>query len=83
MKILYFAWLRQKVGHGEETIELPADVTTISTLVEWLVTRGENYQDAFKDTTAIKVAINQEFSDFDATIKSGDEIAFFPPVTGG
>ena len=83
MKILYFAWLRQKVGTGEERKDVPNEVNTVSSLVDWLITQGDNYADAFKDTSAIKVAINQEFSDFDATITTGDEIAFFPPVTGG
>ena len=83
MKILYFAWLRQKIGHGEETVDLPDDVNNVNDLVIWLKSRGDNFKDGFKDTTAIKVAVNQEFSDFQASITSNDEIAFFPPVTGG
>lgn len=83
MKVLYFAWLRQKVGTGEETLDLPSDVATTGQLVDWLRSRGTGYFDAFRDTTAIKVAVNQEFADFDAPIKAGDEVAFFPPVTGG
>lgn len=83
MKVMYFAWLRQKVGMGEEVIDLPDDVTTTGQLVEWLRGRGTGYVDAFRDTTAIKVAVNQEFADFDAPVKAGDEVAFFPPVTGG
>ncbi|MTI10220.1 molybdopterin converting factor subunit 1 [Curvivirga aplysinae] len=83
MKILYFAWLRQKIGTGEERKDIPANVTTVSQLVDWLRSEGDHYADAFKDTSAIKVAINQEFADFNATVQSGDEVAFFPPVTGG
>lgn len=84
MKILYFAWLRQKVGIGEETIEqLPDSVTTTGGLVDWLKQQDAAHFDAFRDTTAIKVAVNQEFADFDAPVKPGDEVAFFPPVTGG
>ncbi|WP_259780927.1 molybdopterin converting factor subunit 1 [Aestuariispira ectoiniformans] len=83
MKVMYFAWLRQKVGTGEEVIDLPDDVATTGQLVDWLRSRGTGYFDAFRDMTAIKVAVNQEFADFDAPVKAGDEVAFFPPVTGG
>ncbi len=83
MKILYFAWLRQKIGAGEESIDLPAPVQNVQGLVDWLITRGPGYAEAFKDTSAIKIAVNQEFSSFEAPVKQGDEIAFFPPVTGG
>ncbi len=83
MKILYFAWLRQKIGTGEETKDVPADVKTVQGLVNWLVDQEGGYAEAFKDTSAIKVAINQEFSDFNASVGAGDEVAFFPPVTGG
>ncbi len=83
MKVLYFAWLRQRIGVGEEVIDPPQGVETPRALVDWLVTRGDGYQKAFADTTSIKVAVNQEFADFDAAIAPGDEVAFFPPVTGG
>jgi len=83
MKVLYFAWLRQRIGIGEEAVDPPAEVTTPRTLVDWLVAKGGGYEKAFADTAAIKVAINQEFADYDAPIAKGDEIAFFPPVTGG
>ena len=83
MKVLYFAWLRQRIGLGEEQIDPPVGVDSPRALVDWLVTRGDGYQRAFADTAAIKVAINQEFADYDARIGPGDEVAFFPPVTGG
>lgn len=83
MKVLYFAWLRQRIGIGEEAVDPPADVTTPRALVDWLVAKGGGYEKAFADTSAIKVAINQEFADYDAPIAKGDEVAFFPPVTGG
>lgn len=83
MKVLYFAWLRQKIGTGEETIDLPEGVSTPRDLVEHLIARGGGYAEAFADTSAIKVAVNQEFADYDAPIAGGDEVAFFPPVTGG
>ncbi len=83
MKILYFAWLRQKIGFGEEIKQVPDHITTVKLLIEWLKTQDGGYGDAFKDVTAIKVAINQEFANFDDKIKKNDEVAFFPPVTGG
>lgn len=83
MKLLYFAWLRQKIGMGEETVSPPASAATPAELVGWLRTRGDGYATAFADVSAIKVAINQEFASFDDPISDGDEIAFFPPVTGG
>ena len=83
MKILYFAWLRQKIGTGEETVSPPESVATVEALIDWLRARGPNYEAAFKDTSAIKLAINQEFADFSAAVAQNDEVAFFPPVTGG
>ncbi|MBP5856666.1 molybdopterin converting factor subunit 1 [Marivibrio halodurans] len=83
MKLLYFAWLRQKIGVGEETIDLPADIADARGLVTWLKGRGEGYEIAFRDLDAIKLAVNQDYADLDAPVKAGDEVAFFPPVTGG
>jgi molybdopterin synthase sulfur carrier subunit len=81
--LLYFAWLRQKIGRGEERIELPASVKTVTDLVAYLRARGPGYTDAFADMTRLRVAINQEHSSFDAALGADDEVAFFPPVTGG
>lgn len=83
MKVLYFAWLRQKVGIGEEILSPPETVSTPSDLIGWLRTQGPAYETAFADISAVKVAINQEFSEFDAPLNPNDEVAFFPPVTGG
>ena len=83
MKILYFAWLRQRVGAGEETIDPPEDVRDVAGLIDWLKSRGPKYEEAFADTSAIRVAVNQEFAGLDAAITGGDEIALFPPMTGG
>ena len=83
MKILYFAWLRERIGVAEEDVTPPANVTDISTLIQWLVSRGEGYAHAFADLTKVRAAINQEHVQFDALIKGAQEIAFFPPVTGG
>ncbi len=83
MTLLYFAWVRQKIGHGEEQIELPAGVKTVNGLAAWLQGRGPGYADAFSDIRRLRVAVNQEHVSFDASLGANDEVAFFPPVTGG
>lgn len=83
MKLLYFAWLRQRTGLAEETVSPPAEVRTVAELVEWLRGRGPGYAEAFADLRPIRVAVNQEFARFDTAIGPGDEVALFPPVTGG
>jgi sulfur-carrier protein len=83
VKILYFAWLRQKVGTGEEDVSPPAAVNTVAALVAWLKVKSPAHATAFAHMQAVRVAINQEFADWNAPIAEGDEIAFFPPVTGG
>ena len=83
MKLLYFAWLRQKIGQGEETVAPPADVTDVAGLVDWLRDRSPAHAAALARMDAIRVAVNQEFAALDTAIAAGDEVAFFPPVTGG
>jgi molybdopterin synthase sulfur carrier subunit len=83
VKLLYFAWVRQKIGLSEEQIELPSSVTSVSTLVDFLRTRGRGYDEAFRNPALIRVAVNQHHTDFNAVLHPGDEVAFFPPVTGG
>jgi len=83
MKILYFAWIREKVGRAEEDVELPAGVTTVAELIDWLCARGEGATTAFADLSVIRVAVNHEHVGVDHPVMSGDEVAFFPPVTGG
>jgi sulfur-carrier protein len=83
MTLLYFAWVRQKIGKGEETIALPNSVTTIAELAAWLAARGPGYADAFAEPARLRAAVNQEHARFDAKIAQDDEVAFFPPVTGG
>ena len=83
MKILYFAWLRQRIGVGEEDIKAPEGVTDVRTLVELLRQRGSKYTEALADIEAIRVAVNQEFGDMDTVLEGDEEIAFFPPMTGG
>ena len=83
MKILYFAWLRERIGVGEEEITLPQSVNTAKDLVDWLVKRGPSYSAAFEDLSIVRIAVNMEFSDLNHIITNEDEVAFFPPVTGG
>jgi molybdopterin synthase sulfur carrier subunit len=83
MKLMYFAWVRQRIGLASETVEPPAEAATIGALVDWLRTRGPGYAEAFKDTRAIRYAVNQEYVEADHPVVEGDEVAFFPPVTGG
>lgn len=83
MKVLYFAWLRTKAGLGEEDLTPPAEVNTVAALVGWLKGRSAGLADAFADMALIRVAVNQDYVGLDHPVKAGDEIAFFPPVTGG
>lgn len=83
MKVLYFAWLRQRIGMGEETLDPPETVATAGDLINWLKTRGPGYETAFKDPRAVKIAVNQTFGSAETPVAANDEVAFFPPVTGG
>ena len=83
MKILYFAWVRQKIGRSEENVDAPASVRTAGELATWLMRRGNGYAEAFADLKRLRVAINQEHSNFNTPLEAQDEVAFFPPVTGG
>ncbi len=83
MNILYFAWLRSKTGIAEEQVSPPKSVGTVQELIDWLIKRGDGYAEAFADLSIVRVAVNQEYVDFSHPVKTGDEIAMFPPVTGG
>ena len=83
MKLLYFAWVRQRTGIGEETDDLLEAVTTVSELMTWLSSRDEGYESAFANPKLIRAAIDQQHVDLEAPIGSAREVAFFPPVTGG
>ncbi len=83
MNVLYFAWVRQKVGRGEEVVEhLPA-LRTVGDLAAYLRARGGGYAEAFADMSRLRAAVNQVHAGPDMTLAAGDEVAFFPPVTGG
>jgi molybdopterin synthase sulfur carrier subunit len=83
VKLLYFAWVRQKIGKTEEEYSLPGGVSNVRELIEALAARGPGYAAAFRNADSIRCAVNQEHKTFDTAIKDTDEIAFFPPVTGG
>lgn len=83
MKIRYFAWLRTKIGKAEEEIELPSDVTSVAGLLHWLKARGPGFADALKDERIVRVAVNQHYVGSDHRLRPSDEVALFPPVTGG
>ncbi len=83
VKLIYFAWVRERIGLPEEDVTLPADVTSVRELLLWLRARGEGYEEALKYPDAIRVAINQEHVDHSEPIAGAREIALFPPMTGG
>jgi len=83
MKVLYFAWLKAKTGIGEEAIVPPPGVANVAQLIEHLKTRSPGHAEAFASLAVVRVAVNQDFAALDAPVKPGDEVAFFPPVTGG
>ena len=81
MDVLYFAWVRERIGLPRERVE--TDAATVSDLVAELVAREERYAAAFADTSALRVAVDQTLTDFDAPLAGAREVAFFPPMTGG
>jgi molybdopterin synthase sulfur carrier subunit len=83
MKVKYFAWVRERVGKAEETVEPPAEVRTVGDLIGWLAARGDAYAYAFEKPKVIRAAIDQTHVKADAAILGAREIAFFPPMTGG
>ncbi len=83
MKLLYFAWVRQKLGKGEEERELPEGITSVAALAAHLATLGPAYAEVFAHPGRLRAAVNQIHARFDAPVKDEDEVAFFPPVTGG
>jgi sulfur-carrier protein len=83
MKLVYFAWVRERVGKSDETIDLPDGLATIADLVRWLKTRGEEYEYAFENESIVRAAIDHVHAKPEAAIAGAREIAFFPPMTGG
>lgn len=83
LKLLYFAWLRTKIGIVEERVALPDGVTDVAGLIGWLRGRGDGYAEALANLDVVKVAVNQEYVPLTHPVAGGDEVALFPPVTGG
>ena len=81
MNVLYFAWVRERIGVPQEKVQTKA--ATVADLVAELVAREDRYAAAFADISALRVAVDQELADFDATLAGVREVAFFPPMTGG
>ena len=83
VKLVYFAWVRERIGKGEETVEPPAGVTTVGDLMTWLAGRGEEYAHAFENPKVVRAALDRTHVRPDAAVAGAREIAFFPPMTGG
>ncbi len=83
MQILYFGWVRSRIGVNGEDMSRPDGVETVADLMSWLKARGDGYTHAFQDMEAVRAAVNQEITTPEARITEADEIAFFPPMTGG
>ncbi len=81
--MLYFAWVREGVGTGQESVDPPADVTTVAALLDWLAEGSAPHRAAFADRTRLRAAIDQRFVPLDTPLEGAREVAIFPPVTGG
>jgi molybdopterin synthase sulfur carrier subunit len=82
-KLMYFAWVRERIGLSEEDVDLPGAVKTGADLLDWMKTRGENYEAALEFANSIRIAVDQEHIEHREDIGSPREIALFPPMTGG
>lgn len=83
MKLIYFAWVRERVGKSEEDLDPPPEVVTVADLIAWLATRGESYAYAFERPLAVRAALDKVHVRPGAAIAGAKEVAFFPPMTGG
>jgi len=83
MKVLYFAWLRTKTGTASEEVAPPAEVTTVGELMDWLARERPGFAEAMAMPGLIRAAVNQDYADPSHPVRDADEVAFFPPVTGG
>ncbi len=83
MKVLYFAWLKTKIGAAEEEVSPPPEVDTVAALLDWLAARGGGHAEALADRESLGVAVNQEYAQDQDPVGPNDEVALFPPVTGG
>ncbi len=83
MKLVYFAWVRERIGRPEETLDLPPDVATVADLVAWLKGRGEEYAYAFEAEGVVRAAVDRVHAKPETALAGASEVAFFPPMTGG
>jgi molybdopterin synthase sulfur carrier subunit len=83
IELLYFAWVRERIGKASETVSPPATVGTVAALVDWLAEGSDAHAAAFADRTRLRAAVDQVFVALDAPIGTAREVAIFPPVTGG
>lgn len=83
MKILYFSWVKDKIGKNEEVINISEEINTVLDLINLLVEKNNDYKKAFDNLESLKVSINMQVASFDDKIQNQDEVAFFPPMTGG
>lgn len=83
LQLIYFAWCKEKIGRSQEFLSVPLSVETVSDLMTWLAERGAGYADVFASPDMIRSAVNHEHVNAQWALNTGDEVAFFPPVTGG
>jgi sulfur-carrier protein len=83
VRLLYFAWLRARIGQAEEDLPLPEEVRDVEGLLAWLKRRGPRYAEALRDLSVVRVAVNQDYVGRHHPLRDGDEVALFPPMTGG
>ena len=83
MVVKYFSWIKEHIGKSEEQIDLPSNITNVNQLINYLNEKDKKYNIIFEKKELIKIAVNKTYSSFDTNISNSDEIAFFPPVTGG
>ena len=83
VRMVYFAWIRERIGRAEETLELPGTIKSVGQLLDWLIEQAPEYRAALSDRRAIRIAMDQVHAGLDQPLHTGAEIALFPPVTGG
>ncbi|HWL04047.1 MAG TPA: molybdopterin converting factor subunit 1 [Xanthobacteraceae bacterium] len=83
MRLVYFAWVRERIGKAEEEVDLPADIVTVADLAGWLTSRGEEYAHAFENPKVVRAALDRVHAKPEASLAGVREVAFFPPMTGG
>ena len=83
MNILYFSWIKDKLGKAKENITVDQNISNVAELITFLESKDETYKEVFKDISSIRVSINMETANMEDPISINDEIAFFPPMTGG